>query len=82
MKQTPAYGQSIYKTGFNPFPNDKFYTPPNSKTLHTTISNLVKNGGKLSKRVGNSVKKGEIARYNFSFPYSVFKGLVLQTRKN
>ena len=27
---------------FNPFPNDKFQTPPNWKSLQTTISNLMK----------------------------------------
>ena len=36
-----------------------------------------------SKQVENTVGKGEIARYeNFSFSHSVFKSLVLQTRKN
>ena len=25
----------------NPFPNDKFYTLPNSKSLQTTISNVM-----------------------------------------
>ena len=34
------------------------------------------------KKVENTVGKGEIARYNFSFSHSVFKRLVLQTRKN
>ena len=48
---------------FNPFPNDKFYTLPNSKCLQTTILNLTKNGGKLSKKIENTVGKEEIARY-------------------
>ena len=47
----------------NPFPNDKFYTLPNWKSLQTTISILTKNGRKLSKRVENTVGKEEIARY-------------------
>ena len=45
---------------------------------------------KFSKRVENTVGKGEVARYqqfllvtsNFSFSHSVFKRLVLQTCKN
>ena len=41
------------------------------------------NGRKLSKRVENTVGKGEIARMsNFSFSRSVFKRLLLQTHKN
>ena len=48
-----------------------------------------KNGGKSSKWVENTVRKGEIARYGaiphfltFSFSHSVFRTLVLQIRKN
>ena len=41
------------------------------------------NEGKFSKRVENTVAKGEIAHYEqFLFFHSVFKRLVLQTRKN
>ena len=41
------------------------------------------NGRKFSNQVENNVVKGEIAvTSNFSFSHSVFKGLVLQTRKN
>ena len=41
------------------------------------------NDGKFSKRVENTVGKGEmLVTSNFSFSYSVFKRLVLQTRKN
>ena len=47
----------------NPFPKDKFYTLPIWKSLQTTISNLTKNGRKLSKQVEKTVGKGEIARY-------------------
>ena len=40
------------------------------------------NGRKLSKRVENTVGKGEIARYeHFSFSHSVFKRLVSQGRQ-
>ena len=34
-----------------------------SESLQTTISNLKKNDRKFSKRVENTVRKGEIARY-------------------
>ena len=41
------------------------------------------NGTIFFKRVGNTVRKGEIARFKqFLLSYSVFKRLVLQTRKN
>ena len=41
------------------------------------------NGRKFSKQAENTVAKGEIARFCiFSFSYSVFKILLLQTRKN
>ena len=41
------------------------------------------NGGNVSKRVENTVGKGEIARYEqFLFSHSVFYRLLLQTRKN
>ena len=43
-------------------------------------------GGKFYKRAENTVEKEEIAKFlvmsNFSFSHSVFKRLVLQTRKN
>ena len=55
----------------------------------TSVRNLPlfdENGRKLSKRVENTVGKGEIARYeqfllNFSFSLSVFKRLVSQWRQ-
>ena len=45
------------------------------------IERLDEYGRKLSERVENTVGKGEILS-NFSFSHSVFKRLVLQTRKN
>ena len=63
-------------TSLNPFPNDKFYTLPNRKSLQTTISNLTK----MEKKVLQTGTK--LVMSNFSFSKSVFKILVLQTRKN
>ena len=60
----------------NPFPNDEFQTSPNWKSVQTTIFEFNKNGRKFSKRVENTVEKGEIAIF-----HSVFKRLVLKTRK-
>ena len=40
----------------NTFPNDKFYTLPNRKSLQTTISNLMK-VTKFYRRVENTVGK-------------------------
>ena len=47
----------------NPFPNDKFETLPNWESFQTTILNFDETGKKLSKRVENTVGKGEIAHY-------------------
>ena len=46
----------------NPFPNNKFWTLPNSQSLQTTIFNLMKMA-KFFKWVENTVGKGEIARF-------------------
>ena len=42
----------------------------------------MENGRKLYKHVENTVGKGEIETSNISYSCSVFKRLVLQTRKN
>ena len=47
------------------FPNDKFMTLENSKSMQMTILNLMKNGWKFSIRVENTVGKGEIASEQF-----------------
>ena len=47
-----------------------------------TILNGNENVKKLSKWIENTEAKGEIVTGNFSFSHSVFKRLVLQTRKN
>ena len=48
---------------FNPFPNDKFWTLPNQKSLQTTTFKFDEIGSKFPKWVENTVGKGEIARY-------------------
>ena len=50
-------------TMFNPFPNDKFWTLPISKSLQMTILSLMKIVESFSKWVENTMGKGEIARY-------------------
>ena len=67
----------------NPFPNDKFWTLPNSKSLQMTISNLMK----MAETSPNGLKtlwekEKLLVTSNFSFSHSVFKRFVLQTRKN
>ena len=68
---------------FNPFPNDKFETFPNWKSLQMTILSLMKmmesspNGWKTLWE-----KEKLLVTSNFSLSCSVFKRLVLQTRKN
>ena len=61
----------------NSFPIDKFKPLPNQKSLQTTISILVKMG---RKHCGEKEKL--LVTSNFSFSHSVFKRLVVQTRKN
>ena len=54
-----------------------------TENLQMTISSLTKNGKKLSKWVENIEERRNCSlRANFSFSYSVFKRLVLQTHKN
>ena len=61
---------------FNPFPNHKFMSLPNSKSLQTTFSNLMKmaesssNGSKTLRE-----KEKLLFTSNFSFSLSVFKRL-------
>ena len=47
----------------NPFPNDKFKNPSKLKEFADDNSKFDENGKKLSKRVENTVGKGEIAHY-------------------
>ena len=47
-----------------PFPNDKFWTHPNRKSLQKTILNLMQMAESSPKRKKkNTVGKGEIARW-------------------
>ena len=66
----------------NPFPNDKFETLPNYKNLQTIIANMMKIAGS-SKQLLKALWEKEklLVTSNFSFSYSVFKRLVMQTRK-
>ena len=65
------------------FPNDKFYTIPNWKSLHTTSLNLMKMTGSSPKGLKTLWEKEKLlVSSNCSFSHSVFKRLVLQTRKN
>ena len=66
----------------NSFPNDKFYTLSNLKEFADDNFKFYENGGKVSRRIENTVGKREVLMRNFYFSHSVFKGLVQQTRKN
>ena len=48
---------------FNPLPNDKFFTLPESKEIAVDNFKFDENGRKSSKCLENTVGKGEIARY-------------------
>ena len=63
------YNKQYISQLFIPFPNDKFLTLPNSKSLQTTVSNVMKMAEKFSKSVENTVGKGEIACYEQFLPF-------------
>ena len=66
-----------------PFPKQRILDSSKLKDFADNNFKFDTNGRKLSKQVENNVRKGQIARTsNFSFSHSVFKRLVLQTRKN
>ena len=76
-----AYGCLCY-TEVNPFPNDIFWTLPNSECANNKFK-FDESERKISKQVENTLGKGEIARKEqFLLSSSVIKRLVLQTRKN
>ena len=67
----------------HPFPNDKFQTLPNLKSLQTAISNLMKMAESFSSKLKTLWEKEKLlVTSNFSFSHSVFKRLALQIRKN
>ena len=67
----------------NPFPNDDILDFSKFKACADDNFEFDENDRKFSKRVENTVRKGELlVASNFSFTPSVFKRLVLQTRKN
>ena len=75
--------KGVWKGFFNPFPNDKFQTLPNRKSLQTTISVFIRmEKGSLKRYKILWEKEKLLVTSNFSFSHSVFKRLVLQTPKN
>ena len=48
---------------FNPFPNDKFWTPSKLKEFTDDNFKFDENGKKFFNKLENTVRKGEIARY-------------------
>ena len=75
--KSSAYWKDSTHIQLNAFPNVKFQTLPNWKSLQTTVLDCNENGRELSSQIENTVGKGEIA----PFP-SVFRRLVLQTCNN
>ena len=66
---------------FNPFPR-KILGSSNLKEFADNNFRFDENGRKLYKRVHLWEKEKLLIMSNFPFSHSVFKGLVLQTRKN
>ena len=69
---------------FYPFPNDKILDLSKLKEFADDNFQFDENDIKFSKKIANTVGKGEIALLtsNFSISHSVFQRLVLQIRKN
>ena len=68
---------------FNPFPKQQILDSSKLQEFADDNFEFGENGRKFSKRVENTLEKGEIARYeHFSFSHNVYKRLVQQTRKN
>ena len=61
QSKTLLFGE--IKTTVNLFPNDKFWTGPNRKSLHTSISSLMKMAEISMNGLENTVGKEEIACY-------------------
>ena len=69
----------VIKLSMNPLPDDNFLDSSKLKEFADDNFKFDKNGRNLSKRVENTVGKGEIARYEqFLLSHSVFKRLVSQ----
>ena len=69
--------------GFKAFPKGQNLDSSKLKEFAVDNSKFDEDGAKFSEKVNNTVEKGEIARSsNFFFSHSVFKRLVLQTRRN
>ena len=67
----------------NSFPNDKFWTLPNLMSMQTTTLNFMKMAESFSNGQKTVWEKEKLlVTSNFSFSHSVFKRLLLQTRKN
>ena len=58
-----THGFQSVNTLLNPFPNDKFLDSSKLKEFADGNFNFDENGWKFSKKVENTVVKGEIARY-------------------
>ena len=58
-----AKGLILHKSNLNPLPDDKFLDSSKLEEFADDNFKFDKNGRKLSKRVENTVGKGEIARY-------------------
>ena len=67
-----------------PFSKRQFLDSPKLKEFADDNFEFHENGRKFSKWVENTVGKGEIVSHKqfLLFPHSVFKRLILQTRKN
>ena len=78
-----VWSNSWQAQNINPFPNDKFQTLPNSKSLQTTISNLMKMAESFPNRSKTMWEKEVLlVKSNFPFPTLFSKDLYRRCMKN
>ena len=61
-----------YFRSVNPFPNNKFWTLPNGKSLQTTILNALKMAESSPDRVENTVAKGKTSFFPTVFSKDLY----------
>ena len=67
---------------FETFPKRQILDSSKLKEFADDICKFDENGSKFSKRIENTVGKGEITHEQFLLSHSVFKSIMLQTRRN
>ena len=77
------FSKASFLRAINPFPNDKYLDASKLKEFADDNFNFGESGEKLSKRIENTVGKGEIARYEqfLLFPQCFLKTCTADTQE-